>query len=204
MTGFHAELGPLRLSDLTPADAARLLAATPRLLLPVGTMAVLHHALPLGAETLIVDRVADAVSARLAIVRAPVIPFGVHARSDPDAPGSASLTRKTLHRVINELIAAWETEARVHEFILLTAHAADAHLEALSTIRSRYSVRLLDVLARSGYSDVVDTEGVELPLLSYLTQNPSSPTAIERGQRIFESVVARLVTEIGSANRSRP
>src|SRR6185437_13740551 len=61
-------------------------------------------------------------------------------------PGGAALRRKTLHRVMNELIEAWEEGAGVREFVILTAQANDAHLEALSTIRTgTATVVLLDV-----------------------------------------------------------
>ena len=51
-------------------------------------------------------------------------------------PGGAALRRRTLHRVMNELIESWEEGAGVREFVILTAQASDAHLEALSTIRT--------------------------------------------------------------------
>ena len=51
-------------------------------------------------------------------------------------PGGASLRRRTLHRVMNELIESWEEGAGVREFVILTAQASEAHLEALSTIRT--------------------------------------------------------------------
>ena len=38
---------------------------------------------------------------------------------------------------MNELIESWEDGAGVREFVILTAQASEAHLEALSTIRPR-------------------------------------------------------------------
>lgn len=155
--------------------------------------------IPLGADTTIVDRLADDLSAELRVVRSPVIPFGVHARSDPDAPGSASLTRKTLHRMMNELIAAWETEAKVREFVILTTHAADAHLEALSTIRSSNSVRLIDVFQARIESAGLDTPPIEIPLLAWLRPEllPSATADDKiRGQRLYGRVVERLITHL--------
>lgn len=102
--------------------------------------------MPLGADTILLDRLADDLSARTGVPRAPAIPFGVHARRDRTAAGAAALTRKTLHRVMNELIAAWEEGAGVRETIVLTAHAAEPHLEALATVRARGVVRVVDIL----------------------------------------------------------
>ena len=103
--------------------------------------------LPLGCDNIIVERLADDLSARLRIPRVPTIPFGVHSSRDPEAPGSTALTRKTLHRMMNELIEGWESEAKVRQVFILTTHAADAHLEALSTIRSVGQVTLIDIYA---------------------------------------------------------
>jgi len=61
-------------------------------------------------------------------------------------PGGASLRRRTLHRVMNELIGSWEDGAGVKEFVILTAQASEAHLEALSTIRTDgATVQVIDV-----------------------------------------------------------
>jgi creatinine amidohydrolase len=190
---------PLRLADWDPVRAEEYLERVPRLLVPVGTMVSRGTTVPLGADNIIIDRLADDLSATLGIARAPVIPFGVHARSDPDAPGSASLTRKTLHRLMNELIAAWETEAKVRDFIILTTHTADAHLEALSTIRSTNSVRLIDVFRAPLVT--ADTRPVEIPLLSWLAPEVlAKPTAAdaELGRSIYATIRDRLVLELTS------
>jgi len=137
---------PLRLDRLEPGVAAAGLHATGRLILPAGTLELRGSHLPLGTDTVLLDRLADDLSARTGIPRAPTIPFGVHARRDHTAAGAAALTRKTLHRVMNELIAAWEEDAGVRETIVLTAHAAEPHLEALTTVRARGAVRVVDIL----------------------------------------------------------
>jgi len=94
---------------------------------------------------MIVERLADDLSMASGIPRAPAIEYGVQPPTHP-LPGGAALRRKTLHRVMNELIEAWEEGAGVREFVILTAQANDAHLEALSTIRTGVaSVVLLDV-----------------------------------------------------------
>ncbi|HEX9893788.1 MAG TPA: creatininase family protein [Gemmatimonadales bacterium] len=137
---------PVRLHELTPDEARESLRASGRLLLPAGTLEMRGRHLPLGTDSMLLERLADDLSARTGVPRAPVVPVGVHFRRDETAPGVAALTRKTLHRVMNELIASWEEGAGVRETIILTAHAAEPHVEALSTIRARGSVRVVDVL----------------------------------------------------------
>ena len=136
---------PWRLKEMTPADARDRLRQTGRLIVPAGTLELRGAHLPLGCDTLILERLADDLSARTGVPRAPAIEFGVHAAGDESGPGAAALSRKTLHRVMNELIAAWEEGAGVREVIVLTAHAADAHQEALSTIRAVGEVRVVDI-----------------------------------------------------------
>lgn len=113
------------------------------LIVPVGTTEQHGPHLPLGCDSLIVERLADDLSARSGMPRTPTVEYGVHA---PIAsfPGGAALTRKTLHRVMNELIESWESGAGVREFLILTAQANDAHKEALSTIRTDHA-RVLTV-----------------------------------------------------------
>jgi len=138
---------PLRLECLHPGAARECLQKTGRLILPAGTLELRGAHLPLGSDTIILNRLADDLSARTGVPRAPAIPFGVHARRDETGAGVAALSRKTLHRVMNELIAAWEEGAGVRETIVLTAHGAEPHLEALATIRAHGVVRVVDILA---------------------------------------------------------
>jgi creatinine amidohydrolase/Fe(II)-dependent formamide hydrolase-like protein len=49
---------------------------------------------------------------------------------------------------MNELIESWEEGAGVREFVILTAQASEAHLEALSTIRTNDArVQVIDVFS---------------------------------------------------------
>src|SRR3954466_15791149 len=83
----------------------------------------------------------------LAGPRPPPVEYGVHATTRP-YPGGAALRRRTLHRVMNELIESWEEGAGVREFVVLTAQASEAHLEALSTIRTdSATVQVIDIFS---------------------------------------------------------
>src|SRR5919197_838468 len=127
---------PLHLSVLTPDAVRAALARDSRLLVPVGTCEQHGPHLPLGCDTMIVERLADDLSAAFDILRAPTVEYGVNTATKRPYPGNASVRRKTLHRCMNDLLGSWE-QAGVDSFIILTAHGADPHQEALSTLRTR-------------------------------------------------------------------
>lgn len=138
---------PWRMKDMTPGAVRDRLDQRPTLIVPVGTTEQHGPHLPLGCDTLIVERLADELSAMLGILRAPTVEYGVHAAAGA-FPGGAALRRRTLHRVMNELIESWEDGAGVREFVVLTAQASEAHLEALSTIRTdAATVQVIDIFA---------------------------------------------------------
>jgi len=202
---------PLRLKEMTPGRAAGILAETPRLLIPAGTLENRGPHLPLGCDTVILERLADDLSIRTGIARAPAIEFGVHATPDSLKCGPSALTRKTLHRAINELIAIWEEKAGVRDTLILTAHAADQHLEALSTIRTCGRVRVADILSLGVLAPMressrgpwhggeVDTslmlhlapELVDLPMVPH-----NLPASAEKGARFYEAILATLEKEL--------
>ena len=139
---------PWRLKELTPAGVEDCLARRPSLLVPVGSTEQHGAHLPLGIDTLLVERIADDLSARFGILRAPAVEYG--ANRDPHRPlaGSAPLRRKTLHRFMNELIEAWELGSAVEEFVLITAEGHEAHQEALSTLLVQDArVQVVDIFA---------------------------------------------------------
>jgi creatinine amidohydrolase/Fe(II)-dependent formamide hydrolase-like protein len=133
------------MKEMTPIAIGDLLARRPTLIVPVGTTEQHGPHLPFGCDTIIVERLADDLSAAFTVLRAPTVEFGVHAVSRP-LPGGAALRHRTLHRVMNELIESWEDGAGVREFVILTAQASEAHLEALSTIRTEEAtVQVVDI-----------------------------------------------------------
>jgi creatinine amidohydrolase/Fe(II)-dependent formamide hydrolase-like protein len=138
---------PWRLKEMTPGMVGERLLERATLIVPVGTTEQHGPHLPLGCDTIILERLADDLSESFGIPRTPSIEYGVHATTRP-FPGSAALRRRTLHRVMNELIESWEEGAGVREFVILTAQASDAHLEALSTIRTDQArVQVIDVFS---------------------------------------------------------
>jgi len=138
---------PWRLKEMTPGSVRQRLHERPGMVVPVGTTEQHGPHLPLGCDTVIVEHLADDLSGRFGILRAPTVEYGVHAPTRA-FPGGATLRRRTLHRVMNELIESWEDGAGVREFIILTAQASEAHLEALSTIRTdQATVQVIDVFS---------------------------------------------------------
>lgn len=138
---------PLRLKELRPNDVAEVIERDPRLLIPVGTCEQHGPHLPMGVDTIIVERLADDLSAELRILRAPTVEYGVNSDHERVVPGNATLRRKTLLRALNDLTDAWEAGG-VREFVFLTAHGHEGHQEALSTVITKGArVRVVDILA---------------------------------------------------------
>jgi len=132
---------------MTPDELALALAVNPRLIVPTGTCEQHGPHLPLGSDALIVERLADDLSAEFRIVRAPTIEYGVNAVTRETLAGNASVRRKTLRRWLNDLLQDWELGG-VEEFLVLTAHGHAPHQEALATVvTNRSRVRVVDVFA---------------------------------------------------------
>lgn len=136
---------PLALDELSWIDVAAHLERDPRLLIPVGALEQHGAHLPLGSNVLIARHFALDLSREYQILRAPTVNYGVNVRTERAFAGTASLTQKTLHRSLNELLDAWEGHG-VREFIILTAHRYEPHMEALATlITDRARVRVVQV-----------------------------------------------------------
>jgi creatinine amidohydrolase len=176
---------PLHLKLLVPEDIRVHLASDPRLLIPVGTCEQHGPHLPLGCDTIIVERLADDLSAEFGVLRAPTIEYGVNTATRRPFPGNAMVRRKTLHRWMNDLLGSWE-EAGVDQFIILTAHGHDPHQEALSTLRTaRARVFTVDVFALD---------------LGDLLQDPGSPT---HGGELDTSLLLYLAPHLVRMDQAR-
>ena len=146
---------PWQLKEMTPGGIRERLQERRTLIVPVGTTEQHGPHLPLGCDTMIVERLADDLSATFGVVRTPTLEYGVH---EPSLayPGGASLRRRTLHRVMNELIGSWEDGAGVKEFVILTAQASEAHLEALSTIRTDGAIVMVIDIFGLDFGDLLE------------------------------------------------
>ncbi len=135
---------PQRLKSLSPERIAAAVAADPRLIIPVGTCDVHGPHLPIGCDTILVDRLADDLSAEFGVLRAPTVEYGASDAATHGSPHAGSVRKKTLHLLLNDLLASWE-QAGVREFVLLTANGDDAHQEALATVMTLDArVRVVD------------------------------------------------------------
>jgi len=148
---------PKRIKEMRPDEIATTIDADARLIVPIGTCEQHGPHLPLGCDTIIVERLADQLSAEFSILRAPTWEYGVNVVTDRGYAGNASLRRKTLHRALNDLLDTWESTG-IREFILLTAHQHDPHLEALATVvTSEARVRVVDIFAMD-FRDLLEGE----------------------------------------------
>ncbi len=149
---------PLRLKEMTPDAVVLALAANPRLIIPAGTCEQHGSHLPLGCDALLAERLADDLSAEFRIPIAPTVEYGVNAASAAAPAGSAAVRRKTLRRVLNDLLPDWE-KSGIEEFLILTAHGHGPHQEALATVVTDAArVRVIDILSID-LTDVVDSDG---------------------------------------------
>ena len=195
---------PLRLKEMTPAQAAEAFKTTSRLLVPAGTVEARGPHLPLGCDTVILERLADDLSASTGIPRAPALEYGVHATKDDPVPGTAALSRKTLHRAMNELIALWEEVGGVRDTLILTAHAADQH-------------RVTDILALDSLPPLLESRfgpwhggEVDTSLMLYLAPElvdltltpPTLLASAEKGARFYQAILTTLTQHLSTVELS--
>lgn len=134
-----------RLAELTWTEAVAWFRHDPRLLVPAGTCLQHGPHLPLGADTLIVTAVAEALAAQHGVLLAPTLAYGGSSERERTYAGTASLRAKTLHRVLNELVSQWEAQGVV-EIILITAQGYGPHLSALMAVISDLArIRAVDL-----------------------------------------------------------
>ncbi len=203
-----AQLPPRLLKQMRPEEIAATLSRDPRLILPIGTEEKTHDDLPMGASTIVVEHVADALSGEFGVLRAPTVEYGVNAEADEATRGSVTLRKKTLHRLLNDLLTTWECHG-VNEFVLLTAHGYDPHLEAIATVGTvKARVRVVDLFAVN-LSDLVgvrrsedDRGGIYASLLMHLAPSlvgegaASRGASAEQGRALYERIRARVSERI--------
>jgi creatinine amidohydrolase/Fe(II)-dependent formamide hydrolase-like protein len=144
------------LDELSWPEVGRMLARDPRLVVPVGALDQHGPHLPLGANSLVATRVAADVAKRAGILCAPTFCYGVTGPGGPFA-GAAGLRRKTFHRALNELLARWEDHG-VHEFLVVSAHRCEPHLEAiLMALTARAATTVFD-LYQIDVSDLLEED----------------------------------------------
>ena len=133
------------LDELSWVDVAAHLARDPRLIVPVGALEQHGPHLPLGTNVLIARRIAVDLSREFNVLRAPTIYYGVNVPGALEYAGTTTLRQKTLHRSLNELLVGWEKHG-LNEFVVITAHRHEPHLDALATLITRRArVRVVSV-----------------------------------------------------------
>lgn len=159
---------------MRPDEIAKAIDADPRLIVPVGTCEQHGPHMPMGSDTIIVERLADSLSAEFGVLRAPTLEYGVNVVTERGFAGNAWLRRKTLHRTLNDLLDTWESTG-IKEFILLTAHEHDPHLEALATVITNGArVRVVDIFGMDfrdlleGQTEPMHGDEVDTSLILYL------------------------------------
>jgi creatinine amidohydrolase len=133
------------LDEMSWVDVAAHIARDPRMIVPIGALEQHGPHLPLGTNVLIARRIAVDLSQEFSVLRAPTIYYGVNVKGAQAYAGTATLRQKTLHRSLNELLGAWERHG-ITEFIVITAHRHEPHLDALATLITRTArVRVVSI-----------------------------------------------------------
>ena len=166
------------LAKLTWREAAAWFRRDPRLLLPIGNCAQHGPHLPLGTDTVIVTRLAADLARTCGVLVAPTFPYASVSVREQEYAGTASLEARTLHAVLNELVAAWERQG-LAEVIFLTAHGYAPHVRAMAAVvTERVRVRAVDVHA--------------IDLDSLL----DSPDPVEHAGELATSLILHLAPEL--------
>ncbi len=206
---------PTRLEACTPSEIRTALDRNPRLLLAVGPLENHGPDLPVGTGYRIASAVVEEASARTGVLRAPGLAYGVAHSGWDRISGLTTLRRKTLHRALNDLLAGWEDHG-VHEFVLVTAHSSESHLDALLMAlnsHSRTTVFDLGSVPVEGVPDpgpLPDPHALDRSVLYHLDPGRIPETAdaatyaaeATSGEVIFERWVEALVAHLGPSGRS--
>jgi creatinine amidohydrolase len=135
------------LADLSWVAVSEYLERERRLIVPIGVCDQFGPHLPIGAATIVGEELSRALAEEFQVLYAPTFAYGVNVPAVRMFAGSATLREKTLHRALNDLLADWE-EQGFSEFILLTAHCFDPHLESLATVAvTNARIRVINALA---------------------------------------------------------
>jgi len=168
----------VRLDRLSWPEAAEWFRGDPRLLLPVGSCMQHGPHLPLCTDTVIVEHLARDVGARARLLLAPTLAYGVACERDQAYAGTASLDRKTLHRVLNELVNTWGRQG-LEEIVLITTNGFARNIQALAMVMAE-TVRIRSI----------DTHALDLS--DFLVQG----NAPERGGELETSLLLFLEPEL--------
>lgn len=178
-------LRPPHLERLDWSTVRDTLSRDPRLLLAVGALEQAGPHLPLGTNLHVAAAVVDEVARRTGVLRAPPFPYGVRLKGSSRFAGTAGLRRKTFHRALNELLADWEDHG-VKEFVLVTAHPSQRHMEAL-----------LMALTSAATTTVFD-----LPTIDVRDLVEGEP-GLEHGGEVETSLLLHLLPEVVSTKDLR-
>jgi creatinine amidohydrolase len=134
------------ITDLSSNEVRDHLREDRRLIVPIGACDQYGPHLPIGTCTFLAEAFARDLAADCGVLRAPTVQYGVNVPTESTFPGAASLREKTLHAMMNDLLAAWEDQGFA-EFILLTVHDYDDHVEAIATATvAGARVRMVELL----------------------------------------------------------
>jgi creatinine amidohydrolase len=102
---------------------------TKTLIIPYGTIEAHGTHLPLGTDSLIIDRIVKAVSLRRKVFVAPTLYYGV-CTSTADHAGTIGLTPRTLRMITKDLVRDGYAQG-IRRFVLISGHGGGLHVSAM-------------------------------------------------------------------------
>jgi creatinine amidohydrolase len=154
---------PVHLLSLDSRSAERALAKAPLVIVPVGALEAHGPHLPLGADQLQAERMAELLAERVGGLVAPALPYGVCAGARP-FPGTISLGMGTLTALAEDLLAEL-ARMGARRVLVLSGHGEARHMAALREAADRVHARhpQLRLLVLSEYDFVYELRGAEAP-----------------------------------------
>lgn len=144
------------LTELSWVQILDRLAVDRRLIVPIGACDQYGPHLPVGASTYVAEALASELSEEFGVLRAPALHYGVNHPGERPYAGATGMREKTLHRLLNDLLGAWEDQG-FEEFLLITAHGYDPHVEAIAATSSKKArIRVVEALGLD-FGSLVET-----------------------------------------------
>lgn len=134
----------VRLAEHTWSEASARFRRDPRLILPVASLMQHGPHLPLATDALITTAIAEGLAERHGVLVAPTLPYGSGSAPDRAYAGSGVVAQRTLHRMLNDLVAAWESQG-VQELVLITSNGFGPNYRSLvSVVAGNVRIRAID------------------------------------------------------------
>lgn len=145
----------MKLSDISWDEAKDYInTVSNHLIIPVGTCEQHGYHLPLGNDTLVVERMAKMLSNATGMLITPTINYSINLPCDKLLSGTTSISHDILRSTIIS-ITDWWSHQGIEHFILLTYHGDPFHIDAMTNLKDNITlIELYDI----DYSDILEKQ----------------------------------------------